>query len=97
MKLEKDIQEYQNDIQNSESRTSHTNSDKRSDKDRSGFLSHLVDSMSFTSVGSFRSVEDERADYRKKGSKFLKRAEKLRRSSSSGSRGLLQTLGRDRT
>lgn len=91
-KLERDIQQYHDDNSNnnSESLASRGGTVKRSSKESPGFLSHLVDSMSFTSVGSYKSVEDERADYRKKGTKFLKKAERLKKNLKTGSRGWLQ-------
>eukprot|EP00554_Chaetoceros_debilis_P011471 CAMPEP_0194106304 /NCGR_PEP_ID=MMETSP0150-20130528/6354_1 /TAXON_ID=122233 /ORGANISM="Chaetoceros debilis, Strain MM31A-1" /LENGTH=1671 /DNA_ID=CAMNT_0038794413 /DNA_START=184 /DNA_END=5196 /DNA_ORIENTATION=+ len=52
--------------------------------DGNGYISTFLKSIdfttegSFTSFGSVRSVEDEKADYRKKGQKFLKKAEKER-------------------
>jgi hypothetical protein len=91
MKLERDIQQYHNDnSNNSDVLPSRAGKVKRSGKESPGFLSHLVDSMSFTSAGSFKSVEDERADYRKKGTKFLKKAEKLKKKLNTGSRGWFQ-------
>eukprot|EP00557_Chaetoceros_sp_GSL56_P012176 CAMPEP_0176484188 /NCGR_PEP_ID=MMETSP0200_2-20121128/4321_1 /TAXON_ID=947934 /ORGANISM="Chaetoceros sp., Strain GSL56" /LENGTH=1370 /DNA_ID=CAMNT_0017880645 /DNA_START=72 /DNA_END=4187 /DNA_ORIENTATION=- len=98
MKLDRDIQHYHDDNNNdSEFFPSRGGPGKRLDKKSAGFLSHLVDSMSFTSAGSFKSVEDELADYRKKGTKFLKKAEKLKKNLNSGPRGWLQDFVGDRT
>ncbi len=65
------------------------------ERNSEGFLNSFLGSINFTSEGSFssmRSVEDERADYRKKGKNIIKKAERVRKRQQKGG-GLLPGLG----
>jgi len=75
-KLQREFQDYHDDnIADSVNLPSRGNDGLRKNGS-SGYMSNFLDSMSLTSAGSFRSIKDERADFRKKGQNILKKAEK---------------------
>jgi hypothetical protein len=74
-KLVRELQEYHDDnIGGSE----HLPSRDASPNESRGYLSNFLDNMSVTSGGSLRSIEDERADFRKKSQKIIQKKEKMK-------------------
>jgi hypothetical protein len=62
--------------------------------DSRSYFSSFLDNLSLTSSGgSFRSIEDDRADYRKKGQKALKKAQKIKQKANSRNKGWFSESG----
>lgn len=86
-KLEGDMQNYHND--NNEGSEHYPRRDSNgapTSNESRGYISGFLDNLSFTSGGSFRSIEHERADYQKKSQKILKKTEKIKQKANSSNK-----------
>ena len=86
-KLEGDMQNYHND--NNEGSEHYPRRDRNgapTSNESRGYISGFLDNLSFTSGGSFRSIEHERADYQKKSQKILKKTEKIKQKANSSNK-----------
>jgi hypothetical protein len=86
-RLEGDMQNYHND--NNEGSEHHPRRDRNgvpTGNDSRGYISAFLDNLTLNSGGSFRSVEDERADYQKKSQKILKKTAKIKQKANSSNK-----------
>ena len=86
-KLEGDMQNYHND--NNEGSEHYPRRDHNgvpTGNDSRGYISAFLDNLTLNSGGSFRSVEDERADYQKKSQKILKKTAKIKQKANSSNK-----------
>jgi hypothetical protein len=86
-----DVQDYHNNNDDSDHLPRRGGNASRNDSP--GYFSSFLDNLSFTSGGSFRSIEDDRADYRKKSQKILKKAQKIKQKANSRNKGWFAESG----
>lgn len=84
-KLVGDLQEYHDNNINGVERL--PSSREPSPSESRGYFSNFLDNLSVTSGGSFRSIEDERADYRKKSQKIIQKKEKMKQKQQKSRKG----------